>query len=62
MFPLALLLLYIVLKSRYKKAGPDEALIFYGRDKLIGKGVVGEEGESMGYRTVRGGGTFIIPG
>jgi len=59
--PLFLVFVYLVIKSRYKKAGPDEALIVYGRGKLIGKGVVGEEGESMGYRIVRGGGTFIVP-
>lgn len=61
LIPLSLVFLYLIIKSRYKKAGPDEALIVYGRGKLIGKGVVGEEGESMGYRIVRGGGTFIIP-
>ncbi len=59
--PLFLIFVYLIIKSRYKKAGPDEALIVYGRGKLIGKGVVGEEGESMGYRIVRGGGTFIVP-
>ncbi len=61
LIPLFLVFLYLIIKSRYKKAGPDEALIVYGRGKLIGKGVVGEEGESMGYRIVRGGGTFIVP-
>jgi len=59
--PLFLIFVYLIIKSRYKKAGPDEALIVYGRGKLIGKGVIGEEGESMGYRIVRGGGTFIVP-
>ena len=57
-----LIIVYLVVKSRYKKAGPDEALIVYGRRKLFGKKVVGEEGETKGYRIVRGGGTFIIPG
>ena len=57
-----LLLAYLVVRSRYKKAGPDEALIVYGRRKLIGKKVVSDEGETQGYRIVRGGGTFIWPG
>ena len=57
-----LAVVYLVVKSRYKKAGPDEALIVYGRRKLIGKKIVGEEGQTQGYRIVRGGGTFIIPG
>jgi len=59
---IALTIVYLVVKSRYKKAGPDEALIVYGRRKLFGKKVVSEEGETKGYRIVRGGGTFIIPG
>ncbi|MEE8277904.1 MAG: SPFH domain-containing protein [Thermoanaerobaculia bacterium] len=60
---IALFLLYLVIKSRYKKAGPDEALIVYGRRKLFGKGkVVSRAGEAEGYRIVRGAGTFIWPG
>jgi flotillin len=60
--PFALLVLYIIVKSRYKKAGPDEALIVYGRGKFFGKRAVSEDGERSGYRIVRGGGTFIWPG
>ena len=58
----ALLIVYLILKSRYKKAGPDEALIVYGRRKLMGKKVVDDSGEAQGFRIVRGGGTFIWPG
>jgi flotillin len=57
----ALLFLYVLLRSRYKKAGPDEALIVYGRRKLFGKKVRGETGEIEGFRIVRGGGTFVMP-
>ncbi len=58
-----LLFVYLLLKTFYKKAGPDEALIVFGRKKLIGRSrVVDAEGESVGYRIVRGGGTFIWPG
>ena len=52
---------YIVMRFRYKKAGPDEALIIYGRRKLLGKKVRGDSGEVEGFRIVRGGGTFVWP-
>jgi flotillin len=52
---------YLVIRVRYKKAGPDEALIVYGRRKLLGKKVRGETGEIEGFRIVRGGGTFVWP-
>ena len=58
----ALLILYLIVKSRYKKAGPDEALIVYGRKKLVGQKQVDEKGETLGFRIIRGGGTFIWPG
>ncbi|MBC8646479.1 MAG: hypothetical protein H7X85_04905, partial [Thermoanaerobaculia bacterium] len=34
------LFLYLLVRTRYKKAGPDEALIVYGRKKLFGRKVV----------------------
>ena len=52
---------YILIRSRYKKAGPDEALIVFGRRKFFGKKVLGEKGEVEGFRIVRGGGTFVWP-
>ena len=58
----ALFVLYLFLKNRYKKAGPDEALIVYGRRKLLGEKVVDEAGKAQGFRIVRGSGTFIWPG
>lgn len=58
----AVFLLYVFMRTRYKKAGPDEALIVYGRRKLMGDKVVDEEGNTQGFRIVRGGGTFIWPG
>jgi len=54
--------LYAFMRSRYKKSGPDEALIVFGRRKLFGKKVVDEEGIAEGFRIVHGGGTFIWPG
>jgi flotillin len=58
---IALLVGYIVIRSRYKKAGPDEALIVFGRRKFFGKKVRSEKGEVEGFRIVRGGGTFVWP-
>jgi flotillin len=52
---------YLVVRFRYKKAGPDEALIIYGRRKVLGKKVRGDKGEIEGFRIVRGGGTFVWP-
>ena len=34
--PVALFIAYLVIRVRYKKAGPDEALIVFGRRKLFG--------------------------
>ena len=58
----AVFVLYLFIKNRYKKAGPDEALIVYGRRKLLGDKVVDEAGKAQGFRIVRGSGTFIWPG
>ena len=55
------LFLYLLVRTRYKKAGPDEALIVYGRKKLFGRKVVDEKGRAEGFRIVRGGGTFVWP-
>jgi len=56
------LFLYLVLKTRYKKAGPDEALIVFGRKKLFGRKVRDEAGSTEAFRIIRGGGTFVWPG
>ena len=45
----------------YKKAGPDEALIVYGRRKLFGQKVRDEKGQVESFRIIRGGGTFVLP-
>ncbi len=52
---------YLTVRLRYKKAGPDEALIVFGRRKLFGAKVRSEKGEIQGFRIVRGGGTFVWP-
>jgi flotillin len=52
---------YIIIRARYKKAGPDEALIVFGRRKLFGKKVRDSKGQIEGFRIVRGGGTFVWP-
>jgi len=52
---------YIVVRWRWKKAGPDEALIVYGHKKLFGAKLKDEKGEVEGFRIVRGGGAFVLP-
>jgi len=59
--PIVLFVTYLVVRVRYKKAGPDEALIVYGRRKLFGRKVRSEKGEIEGFRIIRGGGTFVWP-
>ena len=56
-----LLILYLFVKFRYKKAGPDEALIIYGRRKVFGVKLRDEKGKVEGFHIVRGGGAFVIP-
>jgi flotillin len=58
---LAALVVYAVVRMRYKKAGPDEALIIYGRRKLLGSKVRDDKGEVESFRIMRGGGTFVWP-
>src|SRR3954462_7760037 len=57
----AIFLFYVLARTLYKKAGPDEALIVYGRRKMFGEKVRDEKGVSEGFRIVRGGGTFVLP-
>jgi flotillin len=59
--PVLLFFAYLVIRVRYKKAGPDEALIVFGRRKLFGKKVRTVKGEIEGFRIIRGGGTFVWP-
>ena len=59
--PLVLFFAYLLIRVRYKKAGPDEALIVFGRRKVFGKKVRSEKGEIEGFRIIRGGGTFVWP-
>jgi len=59
--PVAIIIFYAFVRVCYKKAGPDEALIVFGRRKLWGKKVRDDKGQVEGFRIVRGGGTFVIP-
>ena len=56
-----LFIAYLVLRLRYKKAGPDEALIVYGRRQFLGAKVRDEKGQVESFRIVRGGGSFVWP-
>lgn len=60
-FFVVFILLYIVARALYKKAGPDEALIVYGRRKLFGTKVRDDKGQVESFRIIRGGGTFVWP-
>ena len=48
------LLLYMVF-SRYTKVGPNQVLIVSGRKHKL------DDGSSIGFRIVKGGGTFVLP-
>ena len=48
------LLLYMVF-SRYTKVGPNQVLIVSGRKHKL------EDGSQVGFRIVKGGGTFVLP-
>ncbi|HEX6863578.1 MAG TPA: SPFH domain-containing protein [Thermoanaerobaculia bacterium] len=60
LFFFALIFAWIMARMLYKKAGPDEALIVYGRRKIF-KPVRDEKGDVQGFRIVRGAGTFVFP-
>jgi flotillin len=51
-----LILAFIIWAHQYTKAGPNEVLIISGRRPRKGP-----EGRQVGYRVVRGGGTFVRP-
>lgn len=55
-----LIFFWVMARMLYKKAGPDEALIVYGRRKIF-KPVRDEKGDVQGFRIVRGAGTFVFP-
>jgi flotillin len=59
--PAAIFAAYVTARMLYRKVGPDEALIVYGRKRLMGKGLVDDKGEARGFRIVSGGGTFVFP-
>jgi flotillin len=46
--------------SRYKKIGPNQVLVVSGRRRVMVNPVSGQR-EQVGFRVVKGGGTFIIP-
>jgi flotillin len=46
--------------SRYKKVGPNQVLVISGRRREMVNPLTGQK-ERVGFRVVKGGGTFIIP-
>jgi flotillin len=55
------LISYLVVRGRYKKAGPDEALIVFGRRRFFGVKVRDDSGDIAAFRIISGGGTFVWP-
>ena len=51
-----LIVAFIVWAHQYTKAGPNEVLIISGAKQRRGP-----DGEAVGYRIIRGGGTFVRP-
>ncbi len=64
--PVAVGVLFVMLvlagfyASRYKKVGPNQVLVVSGRRRTVVSPVTGQR-ELLGFRVVKGGGTFIFP-
>ena len=56
---IAILIYFIIWASRYSKVGPNEVLVISGRKRIV----IEPSGErkTVGYRLVKGGGTFDLP-
>lgn len=54
------ILLLAYMASRYRKVGPNQALIVYGKKHGFRDAISGERG-SRGFRVVKGGGTVVLP-
>ncbi len=56
---IAILIYFIIWASRYAKVGPNEVLVISGRKRTV----IEPSGErkTVGYRLVKGGGTFVLP-
>jgi flotillin len=52
---LVIFMLFIVVLSRYTKVGPNQVLIVSGKKHRL------EDGSMVGFRIVKGGGTFVYP-
>ncbi len=53
--------IYLLARFFYKKAGPDEALIVYGRGGRVRKAKPDGTPAKQGFRIVHGGGTIVLP-
>ncbi|MDH3500633.1 MAG: SPFH domain-containing protein, partial [Acidimicrobiia bacterium] len=54
-------IVYLMARFFYKKAGPDEALIVYGRGGKVKEIAPDGTPSKQGFRIVRGGGTIVLP-
>lgn len=55
-----IMLVFMWMASRYRKVGPNEVLIVYGRKHGFHDTISGERG-SRGFRIVKGGGSVVMP-
>ena len=59
-FLLVLVVEAVVIASRYRRVGPNQALVISGRRRFVTNPSTGKR-EVVGYRIVRGGGTLVWP-
>ncbi|MCE5323870.1 flotillin family protein [bacterium] len=53
-------LIFMIAASRYRKAGPNQVLVVYGKKRHYRDAMSGERG-TRGFRIVKGGGVVVLP-
>ncbi|MCE5313883.1 MAG: SPFH domain-containing protein [Armatimonadota bacterium] len=53
-------LIFMIAASRYRKAGPNQVLVVYGKKRHYRDAISGEPG-TRGFRIVKGGGAVVLP-
>ncbi|MEN6356244.1 MAG: SPFH domain-containing protein [Armatimonadota bacterium] len=53
-------LIFMIAASRYRKAGPNQVLVVYGKKRHYRDAISGERG-TRGFRIVKGGGVVVLP-
>lgn len=55
-----LILVFLIIVSRYQKCGPNQVLIVYGKKRKFTDAITGERG-IRGFRIIKGGGVVVWP-